>query len=402
MRKITADWIFPVSSSPLSNAVIVLDDDDQILSIDDKEKHDPALLESYRGVIVPGFINTHCHLELSHMKGVVDTGTTLIPFITGVVTKRNATPEVIAAAIAHAEAEMLEGGIVAVGDISNVIDTFAQKSKGNLRYYTFIEMFDFLQEGDAEREFEKYKAVYDRLNALNIAEGSRKSIVPHAPYSVSKNLFKQINQTNEKTGITVSIHNQETQPEQDLFKEGKGAFYDFYGKFGISLDNFKPNDRPSIYYAMENMNPNNRTLFVHNTLTSQADIEAAHIWSPNVFWATCPNANLYIENRLPNYQHFINTQARVTIGTDSLTSNWQLSILEEMKTIQRFQSYVPFDTILRWATLNGAQALGFDDTLGSIEVGKTPGLNLLSLERDFPNSDSLKILRGDTTVRKIV
>lgn len=402
MRKITADWIFPVSSTPLSNAVIVLDDDDQILSIDDKDKHDPALLESYRGAIVPGFINTHCHLELSHMKGMVDTGTTLIPFITGVVTKRNATPEVIAAAIAHAEAEMLEGGIVAVGDISNVIDTFAQKSKGNLRYYTFIEMFDFLQEGDAEREFEKYKAVYDRLNALNIAEGSRKSIVPHAPYSVSKNLFQKINETNEKTGITVSIHNQETQPEQDLFQKGKGAFYDFYGKFGILLDDFKPNNQPSIYYAMENMNPNNRTLFVHNTLTSQADIEAAHAWSPNVFWATCPNANLYIENRLPNYQYFINTQARVTIGTDSLTSNWQLSILEEMKTIQRFQSYVPFETILRWATLNGAQALGFDDTLGSIEVGKTPGLNLLSLESGFPHSNSLKILKGDTTVRKIV
>lgn len=394
MRKITADWIFPVSSTPLSNAVIVLDDDDQILSIDDKDKHDPALLESYRGAIVPGFINTHCHLELSHMKGMVDTGTTLIPFITGVVTKRNATPEVIAAAIAHAEAEMLEGGIVAVGDISNVIDTFAQKSKGNLRYYTFIEMFDFLQEGDAEREFEKYKAVYDRLNALNIAEGSRKSIVPHAPYSVSKNLFQKINETNEKTGITVSIHNQETQPEQDLFQKGKGAFYDFYGKFGILLDDFKPNNQPSIYYAMENMNPNNRTLFVHNTLTSQADIEAAQVWSPNVFWATCPNANLYIENRLPNYQNFIRTNARLTIGTDSLTSNWQLSVLEEMKTIQRFQSYVSFETMLKWATLNGAQALGFDDTLGSIEKGKTPGLNLLTLKSDF-------VLRGDTKVKKL-
>ena len=143
------------------------------------------------------------------------------------------------------------------------------------------------------------------------------------------------------------------------------------------------------------MNPENRTLFVHNTLTSQADIEAAQAWSPNVFWATCANANLYIENRLPNYQHFINTNARMTIGTDSLTSNWQLSILEEMKTIQRFQSYLSFDILLKWATLNGAQALGFDDTLGSIEVGKTPGLSLLNLKKD-------KILRGDTKVKKLV
>jgi cytosine/adenosine deaminase-related metal-dependent hydrolase len=122
------------------------------------------------------------------------------------------------------------------------------------------------------------------------------------------------------------------------------------------------------------LNPANRTLFVHNTLTSRADIAAAQAWSPHVFWATCPNANLYIENRLPNYAAFLDAGARVTIGTDSLTSNWQLSILEEMKTIARYQRFVPFEALLRWATLHGAQALGFDDTLGSLEVGKTPGI----------------------------
>ena len=393
MRKITADQIFTLSNTTQPHdTVIITDYDGNILAIEKKSEHDPASLEVYEGVIVPGFINTHCHLELSHMKGIVNTGTTLIPFITGVVTKRNAPAEQIADAIAQAEAEMIAGGIVAVGDITNVPDTFAQKAKGNLKYYSFVEMFDFLQESDAEREFEKYKAVYD---ALPLADGSKKSAVPHAPYSVSKNLFKKINNTNAASGITVSIHNQETQPEQDLFMSGTGAFYDFYGKFGISLDSFKPNMKPAIYYALENMNPNNRTLFVHNTLTSQSDIETTHAWSPNVYWATCPNANLYIENRLPNYQNFINTNARLTIGTDSLTSNWQLSILEEMKTIQRFQSYIPFETILKWATINGAEALGFDDTLGSIEVGKKPGLNLLNLKNDL-------ILRGDTTIKKLI
>ncbi len=391
MRKITADWIFPVSSPPIQNGVIVLDDKGHITSVDSRDNHSTSSLEVYKGVIVPGFINTHCHLELSHMKGIVDTGTTLIPFITGVVTKRNASPKVISKAIAQAEADMIKAGIVAVGDISNVPDTFAQKAQGNIRYYTFVEMFDFLQEDDAEREFDKYKAVYD---ALPLAEGSKKNVVPHATYSVSKNLFNKINATNSDSNITVSIHNQETQPEQDLFLEGKGAFYEFYGKFGISLDKFKPNHKSAIHYALENMNPKARTLFVHNTLTSQADIEAAQAWSPNVFWATCPNANLYIENRLPNYQNFIRTNARLTIGTDSLTSNWQLSVLEEMKTIQRFQSYIPFETILKWATLNGAQALGFDETLGSIEKGKAPGLNLLTLKNDL-------ILRGDTKVKKL-
>ena len=143
------------------------------------------------------------------------------------------------------------------------------------------------------------------------------------------------------------------------------------------------------------MNPNRKTLFVHNTLTSRADIDAAHRWSNFVYWATCPNANFYIENRLPNYKNFIEADARMTIGTDSLTSNWQLSILEEMKTIQRFQSYIDFDTLIRWATLNGAYALGFGEKLGSIEVGKTPGLNLINLKED-------KVLRAETKVQKLI
>jgi cytosine/adenosine deaminase-related metal-dependent hydrolase len=119
-------------------------------------------------------------------------------------------------------------------------------------------------------------------------------------------------------------------------------------------------------------------LFVHNTLTTRSEIEAAANWSQQVYWATCPNANLYIENRLPDYSAFLETNARMTIGTDSLTSNWQLSILEELKAIARYQSYVPFQHLLRWATLNGAEALGFDDTLGSLQPGKSPGILLLN------------------------
>jgi len=374
MHKITADWICPVSSEPLENAVVITDNTGKILAIESREQHDPTSLETYLGILVPGFINTHCHLELSHMKGKVDTGTGLIPFITGVVTQRNASAEIIADAIEKAEQEMLDGGIVALGDISNTPDTFATKAKGRMRYHTFLELFDFLQDAGAEKTFADGLAVYEQLE---LAPGSSASLVPHAPYSVSKSLFEKINAFNPKSNIAVSIHNQETPPEEDLFLKKKGAFLEFYGKFGISLDQFKATGNSSIYYAMAHMNPANQTIFVHNTLTSRKNIEAAQAWSPHTFWATCPNANLYIENRLPDYSAFLNTQARVTIGTDSLTSNWQLSVLEEMKTIARYQSYVPFSSLLRWATLNGAQALGFDDTLGSLEVGKTPGILLI-------------------------
>lgn len=393
MKKISADWLFPVTSEPVKNGVLIADESGKILAIDRRENHDPASIEIHRGAIVPGFVNTHCHLELSHLKGAVETGTGLIPFITGVVTRRgDFSASQISAAIEAAEAEMLRNGIVAVGDISNAPDTFAVKKRGRLRYYTFLELFDFLQEKQAASTFQAGKKVFKKLT---LAPGSEAVFVPHAPYSVSKNLFKKISAANPKSGATVSIHNQETPAEQALFQSKTGDFIPFYEKFGIALDRFRASKKSSIFYAMQHLNPENRTLFVHNTLTSAADLEAALAWSKNCFWASCPNANLFIENRLPDYKIFIEKAARVTLGTDSLTSNWQLSILEEMKTIARFQSFIGFEILLKWATLNGAEALGFDKTLGSLEPGKTPGVLLLNLD------ERLK-LTAETTVERLL
>lgn len=392
MQKLTANYICPVNTTPIKEGVVVIDEAGKILEIGQRSDYDTNELTYHEGVIIPGFINTHCHLELSHMKGKVNTGTTLIPFITSVVQNRNASEEEIQTAIATAEKEMYDGGIVAVGDISNVVDTFAQKNKGNIRYYTFVEFFDFFQDQNTQAEFDKYKAVHD---ALELTNGSQKSCSPHAPYSVSETLFSELDKAMPKEGKTISIHNQETIPENELFLHGTGGFVDFYASFGISLNGFTVPKTTSIHYALKHMNPNNKTLFVHNTLTTREDIKAAQTWSDKVYWATCPNANLYIENRLPNYQAFLDTNARMTIGTDSLTSNWQLSILEEMKAIAKYQSYIDFHTMLRWATLNGAEALGFDADLGSIEVGKSPGLSLLSLNEEWR-------INQNTTVKRLV
>jgi cytosine/adenosine deaminase-related metal-dependent hydrolase len=243
-----------------------------------------------------------------------------------------------------------------------------------LRYYTFVEVFDFLQDNGAEKAIHDWLPVFEQAPET---KGHARSLVPHAPYSVSPTLFAKINALNSTTPLTVSIHNQETPPENELFLHKSGDFLEFYGKFGISLDAFKANGKSSIHYALDHIDAEQRTLFVHNTLSTRDDVRAAQQRIAQTFWTTCPNANLYIENRLPNYQVFLDTDATVCIGTDSLTSNWQLSIWDEIKAIARYQSYVPFQTLLRWATYNGAQALGFDKELGSIETGKVPGLVLL-------------------------
>lgn len=388
MRKITANYIFPITAEPIKNGVVVINEEGEIIEIGQAKDYSPLELERYEGVIVPGFVNTHCHLELSHMKGKVNTGTGLLPFLQSVVQFRDFPQGEILAAIERNDYDMYERGIVAVGDISNKLDTQEAKDKSKMNYYTFVEMFDFLQDAGAETTFKQYMEVYEGQSTAN---GNRKSCVPHAPYTVSKTLFKKINEQNEDSDITVSIHNQETPHENELFLTKTGGFLDFYKAFQIPLDNFKASGKTAIHYAIEHMNPKVRTLFVHNTTTQAADIEAAHQWSKNVYWATCPNANLYIENRLPNYKFFLDSGAKMTIGTDSLTSNWQLCILSEMKAIAKYQSYVPFETLLRWATLNGAEALGFADNLGSLEVGKKPGINLLTIGKDLKLTEQTEV-----------
>ncbi len=388
MRKIAADVIYPVISAPIENGVLITDENGKILAIDQRENHDNASLEIYNGIIVPGFVNAHCHLELSHLKGVAQTGTGLIDFISQVIKNRNHAPEVIQEAIEKAEAEMLDNGIVAVGDISNATDSFFQKNKGNLYYYTFVEYFDLFQENNTDNILQQYDTVYD---ALTETDKSKRSKVPHAPYSVSEKLFGVL-KNNSGNGGTISIHNQETPPENELFLSKTGDFISFYERIGFTTEAIPHSGKTAIHYVLPFLQKKDRNLFVHNTLTTPEDIAAAHdaLTKENVFWCTCPNANLYIENNLPLYKHFTELQAQVCIGTDSYTSNWQLNILEEIKTILKYQSYVDFETVLRWSTINGAKALGFEHTLGTLEVGKTPGLVWIdAMENGKPSTRSI-------------
>lgn len=372
MQKITATGIFDGNGNLLKNKTLYLDDKGTILDIRDTPA-DTGDIRHVEGYLCPGFVNTHCHLELSHMKGKVDTGTGLIPFIKDVVTKRDIDPEQIADAIRQADRDMYDSGIVAVGDISNKTDTSDTKANSPIRYYTFVEMFDFMQESMAQQTFRQYKEVYDGFQE---SEKDRKSMVPHAPYSVSDRLYRLLADVNTSPK-TISVHNEETPDEMALFLENKGGFPSFFGGFGMSLAHWKATGQTPIFHLLKNLDPTHKTLFVHNTLTTEEGIQAAHDWSDNVYWATCANANLYIENRLPDYRVFIPQQAKMTIGTDSLTSNWQLSVWEEIKTIRKYASYVPLTDLITWATKNGAEALGFDDVLGTIEPGKTPGLVVL-------------------------
>lgn len=392
MRYLTADYVFPISQPPIKNGVVTVADDGRIISVNSLDSIVDNV-EEFKGILCPGFVNTHCHLELSHMKDVIPEKTGLTGFIKNFIAARKTfSPEQIMNGIAAGEKEMLENGIIAVGDICNVADTFKQKAKKNLKYYNFIEGFDFFPE-NTEIELNRVDNVIKEL--IQIDALADYSAVPHAPYSVSEKYFQIFSKYSSKN--IISIHNQESLEENLMFREKRGKIIEFFSLLGMDFSNWKASGKNSLESYLSFLPKTNNLLLVHNTFTVSDDIKFAEAYSKKIYWTTCPNANLYIENKLPDYNLFIEAGAKMTIGTDSLASNHSLSILDEMKTISFHFPQLKLETLLQWATFNGAKALGFQNEFGSFEAGKKPGVLLI----ENINLDKIYIT-AESKVRRLI
>ena len=345
-------------------------------------------IQHFNGILSPGFINAHCHLELSHMKGMIPAHTGLQEFVKQIVALRQVAPEAIQEAIVLAEAEMMANGIVAVGDISNTLDTLTQKAKHNLAYYSFVELYDL----DPTRAADKIEAGLEIQKQFQ-ENCVRASLVPHAPYSVTNDLW---NLLSTHFGIhTISLHNQETPDENDFFKTKTGSFLGMYERTKVNLDFFEATGLSSLQSVLPIFKNAHHGILVHNSFTSAEDIQAVHAAMDNAFWCLCPNANQYIEQTMPPVELLRSEKAKMVIGTDSYASNWSLNILDELKTIQQYHPQIPLAEMLSWATINGAYALQMDKQLGSFEKGKQPGVVLIkgvTADNDLKNASSQRIL----------
>lgn len=397
MRKLAAEIVFTISSEPVKNGIVTIDGEGTVLDVSTGDPHHPEI-EFFEGIICPGFINTHCHLELSHMRALLEEKSGMANFIRGILSKRAIhSAEDIHHAIELAEEEMIRNGIVAVGDISNTNDTLKQKAKGNIHYHTFIELFhpDPSKAAEIFDKGLKLEHEFQRPQQLK----STVSIAPHAPYTMSETLLELINGYTSKHNTITSLHNQESKGEDDLFISRSGALFDLFKELGFDTGFFRQTGVNALRSTLPFLTDAQKLLLVHNTFTTAEDI----IWAEELlrsssgnnmrlYWCTCPNANLYIENRLPDYNHFLKTNCKVTVGTDSLASNWSLSILDELKTITRHYPSIPLQTLLTWATKNGAEFLGLNH-LGTIEKGKKPGLNLLKNTQALTISDKTAVMK---------
>jgi cytosine/adenosine deaminase-related metal-dependent hydrolase len=375
VKKMLADVVFPVSSPPISKGMLVCSDDGMVLALlhPGDVGYDLSEAAYYRGWIVPGFVNAHCHLELSHLKDQIQTGTGLDGFVEKLMDIRQNDPDTIARAILNADAEMYDTGTVFVGDISNGTNSFQCKENSKILYHTFVERFGFHSD-KADSAYHSGKQVLEKLQQLQ--HNHRGNLTLHAPYSVSEKLLTLVcNEISQHGGI-LSIHNQETSTERDLFLSGKGALTSRLEKMGIYDGNWSAPGISSLQWLHEKIPDSIRVLLVHNTFTELSDLQG---WLNRDAWlCLCPGANLYIESRLPDIQLFIDEKLRLVIGTDSLASNTQLNIYEEIKLIALNFPDIPAAMLFEWACLNGAKLFEMQHLLGSFDVGKKPGLVWIS------------------------
>ncbi|MEO6327302.1 MAG: amidohydrolase family protein [Ginsengibacter sp.] len=387
-RKLKADYLFTGFELLSNNEVLITKPKGEIVSIVNSEDAGDDV-EIFTGIITPGFVNTHCHLELSHLKGLITEKTGLVDFVYKVINERNFAEEEIFEAITKTENEMAQNGIVAVGDICNNTLTLPQKLQHNLSYYNFIEASGWAPSVSGLR-WERSKTCLDEFTKENLTA----SVVPHAPYSVSDELWERITPFFENK--TVTIHNQETIFENEFFLKGTGDLLRMYEKLNIDNSFFSPSRKTSLQTYFHKLSKAASVILVHNTFTSQADIDYVNKNKPGhqlVAFCVCPNANMYIEDTLPPVELLVKNDCFITIGTDSLASNHSLNILDEMKTIQHYFPILSLEKILQWATFNGAKALQMDEAIGSFEKGKKPGVILLE------NVDGLKLKKESTCKR---
>jgi aminodeoxyfutalosine deaminase len=411
MRLLKADYVLPIHVGRIKDGLLLVSDSGEVLdcfseqeipSVFSSWKKNQGLdlglikVERYAGILCPGFINSHCHTELSYLKDKISQHTGLSGFVKRLQEIRSSfSDEFIQESIQVAVNEMQANGIVAVGDICNGISSIIAKDKSSILWHNFIEVFGF-DPDKAEETFQRAKQLETVFNREAGNKWKKTSITPHAPYSVSAKLLKLIGDGCYIDGGLMSIHNQETEDENLFFKNKSGEIAEMLQHFGLNLEVFKASGQNSLPSMLIDLPRCLKLLLVHNTYTTAEDVQWATSYSKQIWWCLCPKANKFIENKLPDIKMFMRFDAKITLGTDSLASNDTLSLLDEIQVIHTAFPDIQLCTMLQWATKNGADYFGFS-SLGSFEKGKVPGVNLvsgidLSRNRILPEAQVKKLI----------
>ena len=382
MKRIAAEYLYTLEDAePIRGGYVEYAEDGTILAtgVSENPSQEPCFLN---GAVVPGFVNAHCHVELSSMKGLFRKGSGMAGFIDQINALRDTKSRAEKIAdIQYWMDRMYAEGVSAMADISNGSDSFAIKAAHPMYTRTFLEVFGTEPEdcGDVMESVLQLKAVADGF-------GLDAAPTPHACYTMSPELLTAASREGLKSGF-LSYHSEESDEEEQMIRSGSGPMWDNRKAAGMSTP--PVTGKSSLLYFLDRLQAahtahfDEHILLVHEVCMDQKGIDAVKSVMRHPFVALCPLSNIFIHNALPPVRLMMDSGLKITIGTDSLSSNDTLSMVKEMFCLQENFPFLRLGTLLEWACRDGAEFLGKEDVYGSLAPGKRPGLvHISSLSAD--------------------
>ena len=374
MRRLTAKYLYTLTSAePIVNGFVEVEEDGTVVRTGSCPEGEAVP----DGAIVPGFVNAHCHVELSYMKGLFRKGTGMAGFIDQINALRDSTSlEERIAALKTAMDQLWEQGVVAMADISNCADSFAVKAQHPLYTRTFLEVF-----GAEPSACQEVMDGVKQLQQKALSFGLDAAPTPHACYTMSPELLAAASKAGLESGF-LSYHSEESDEEEQMMMYGSGPMWDNRVANGIPTP--PVTGTSSLEYFLDRLQDvlpapvSGHVLLVHECCLTAEGAAAARRVLKEPYLALCPLSNLFIHNTLPPIPLMRECGIPICIGTDSLSSNDHLCMVAELHCLQEAFPELTLGELLRWACLDGARFLGKEAVFGSLEAGKKPGLAFIS------------------------
>lgn len=390
MIRYRARWIVPISSPPIANGTVAVQDG-RIAYVGPSAEGGAADDHDLGNVVLlPGLVNAHCHLELTAMRGFLED----LDFRRWILRLTHARRAVLDrdALLDSARYGLEEGvkaGITSYADTCESGVVMQAFREAGVRGVMYQEVF-----GPApEQAVAATAELRDKIASLRHLETpiTRVGVSPHAPYTVSDELFRAVTVLARELGLPVAVHIAESELERQLVVDGGGAFADGLRSRGIDVE---PRARSSIDLLAHLGVLDCAPLLIHCVRVSEGDIRAIAESRSSV--AHCPASNAKLGHGVAPLAELIHAGIPVGLGSDSMASNNRMDLLEESRLAlfaQRARLGSPHSpdaaTVLALATIGGARAIGIDAEVGTLETGKQADLAAFALDSVGPTLDPI-------------